>query len=50
LIIVKLLEKSLSVDTNSLAVALGHLFLRVAAGLMIFYIHGWHKLEGWIYD
>ena len=25
----------------------GHLF-RVSAGLVIFYIHGLHKLEGWI--
>ena len=29
-------------------VAWGHFVLRVSAGLMIFYIHGWHKLEGWI--
>ncbi len=43
-----LLNKSLVVDPNSLPVSLGHLFLRVSAGLMIFYIHGWHKLEGWI--
>ena len=26
--------------------ALGHLLLRLGVGLMIFYIHGWHKLEG----
>ncbi len=26
----------------------GHFILRVSAGLMIFYIHGWHKLEGWL--
>ena len=43
-----LLRKSLSVDAESVAVVTGHLVLRVAAGLMIFYIHGWHKLEGWI--
>jgi len=43
-----LLRKSLTVDPNSLPAGLGHLFLRVSAGLMIFYIHGWHKLEGWI--
>ena len=30
------------------AASLGYLFLRVSAGVMIFYIHGWHKLEGWI--
>ncbi len=28
--------------------AFGHFFLRTSVGLMIFYIHGWHKLEGWI--
>lgn len=27
---------------------LGHLFLRVCIGGMIFYIHGLHKLEGWV--
>ena len=43
-----LLKRSLVVDPNSLPVSLGHFFLRVSAGLMIFYIHGWHKLEGWI--
>jgi putative oxidoreductase len=43
-----LVRKSLSVDSDSAAVATGHFLLRVAAGLMIFYIHGWHKLEGWI--
>jgi len=43
-----LLRKSLTVDPNSLPANLGHLFLRVSAGLMIFYIHGWHKLEGWM--
>jgi len=43
-----LLRKSLSVDAESVAVVTGHLVLRVAAGLMIFYIHGWHKLEGWV--
>jgi putative oxidoreductase len=42
------LKTSLSVDADSLAVVTGHLVLRVVAGLMIFYIHGWHKLEGWI--
>jgi len=43
-----LLGRTLSVDANGIAVTLGHLFLRVSAGLMIFYIHGLHKLEGWI--
>lgn len=44
----KLLKASLGTDSNSPAVACGHLVFRVTIGLMIFYIHGWHKLEGWI--
>ena len=43
-----LVKNSLTVDPNGAAANLGHLFLRVSAGLMIFYIHGVHKLEGWI--
>jgi DoxX len=43
-----LLKKSLAVEPNGAAANFGHLFLRVSAGLMIFYIHGLHKLEGWI--
>ena len=43
-----LLNKSLAVEPNGAAVNFGHFFLRVSAGLMIFYIHGLHKLEGWI--
>src|SRR5258707_10530948 len=43
-----LFHKSLGVDPDSALVRWGHLILRVSAGLMIFYIHGWHKLEGWI--
>lgn len=43
-----LLRKSLSAETDSTVFTWGHLILRVVAGLMIFYIHGWHKLEGWI--
>src|SRR5207247_8417946 len=43
-----LLKKSISVEPNGVAANFGHLFLRVSAGIMIFYIHGWHKLEGWI--
>jgi hypothetical protein len=42
-----LLKKSLTVEPNGAAATFGHLFLRISAGLMIFYIHGWHKLEGW---
>jgi putative oxidoreductase len=43
-----LLKKSLTVEPNGAAATFGHLFLRVSAGTMIFYIHGLHKLEGWI--
>ena len=43
-----LLKKSLTVEPTGAAATFGHLFLRISAGLMIFYIHGWHKLEGWI--
>ncbi len=44
----RLLKASLNADTQNLPAAVGHLALRAAAGLMIFYIHGWHKLEGGI--
>src|SRR5271169_1689103 len=43
-----LIKKSLTVDPNGAAANLGHFCLRVSAGLMVFYIHGLHKLEGWI--
>src|SRR3989475_1578719 len=43
-----LLKKSLAAEPNGAAATFGHLFLRISAGLMIFFIHGWHKLEGWI--
>ncbi len=43
-----LLKRSLDPNTEGPPAALGHLLLRAAAGLMIFYIHGWHKLEGGI--
>ena len=43
-----LVKKSMTVDPDGAAANFGHLFFRVAAGLMIFYIHGLHKLEGWI--
>jgi uncharacterized membrane protein YphA (DoxX/SURF4 family) len=46
--LMSLLTKSLRVEAGGPAVGFGHLFLRVSAGLMIFYIHGLHKLEGWI--
>jgi uncharacterized membrane protein YphA (DoxX/SURF4 family) len=43
-----LLRKSLAVEPSSPAAIFGHLLFRVSAGLMVFYIHGLHKLEGWI--
>ena len=43
-----LVKQSMTVEPNGTAANFGHLFFRVAAGLMIFYIHGLHKLEGWI--
>jgi putative oxidoreductase len=43
-----LVKQSMTVEPNGKAASFGHLFFRVAAGLMIFYIHGLHKLEGWI--
>ena len=42
------LQKSLSVEPEGKALAIGHTFLRIAVGLMIFYIHGVHKLIGGI--
>jgi putative oxidoreductase len=44
--LIYLLKASVNPNVNNLPAACGHLLLRVAAGLMIFYIHGWHKLEG----
>jgi uncharacterized membrane protein YphA (DoxX/SURF4 family) len=44
--IMSLVDRSLAVERSGLAVSIGHLILRVVAGLMIFYVHGWHKLEG----
>jgi len=41
-----LLKRSLAADSVSDVHAWGQLILRVAVGLMIFYIHGWHKLKG----
>ena len=45
---IALLFNDMSPETNKGLVAAGHAFLRVAAGLMIFYIHGLRKLEGGI--
>ena len=36
-------KQSLAAEPSSTAGAWGHLILRVCVGLMIFYIHGWHK-------
>ncbi len=44
----RLLKASLNLDTQNLPAAIGLLVLRASVGLMIFYIHGWHKLEGGI--
>jgi putative oxidoreductase len=41
-------RKMAGLESNGGLAAWGHLFLRASAGVMIFYIHGWHKLEGWI--
>lgn len=43
-----LFKQSLSVGPSTVASAWGLLLLRGATGLMIFYIHGWHKLLGGI--
>ena len=42
------IKKTLTNDMNGLAVTSGHLLFRVAAGVMVFYFHGLHKLQGWI--
>jgi uncharacterized membrane protein YphA (DoxX/SURF4 family) len=39
-------RRSLAVGPDGLAAAWGQLLLRLGVGLMIFYVHGWHKLEG----
>lgn len=38
--------KSLDADAGSDATAWELLFLRGLVGVLIFYVHGWHKLEG----
>jgi len=43
-----LFKQSLTGEANGTAVNIGYVFFRVSVGLMIFYIHGLHKLEGWI--
>jgi len=46
LVTMNLFRKTLNTDPTVPVVAWGHLILRASAGLMIFYIHGWHKLVG----
>jgi putative oxidoreductase len=46
IMLMNLLKPSLAADSVSNAHAWGQFILRVAVGLMIFYIHGWHKLKG----
>lgn len=41
-----LLRKSLDAEPSAPIVTWGHLILRASIGVMIFYIHGLHKLEG----
>ena len=41
-----LFVKSLDADAGSDPTAWGLLFLRGVIGVLIFYVHGWHKLEG----
>lgn len=41
-------KNSLTVHPEGWIVSVGQLILRVAVGLMIFYVHGLHKLEGGI--
>jgi uncharacterized membrane protein YphA (DoxX/SURF4 family) len=41
-----ILRKSLDTAPSSPIATWGHLILRASAGIMIFYIHGLHKLEG----
>lgn len=43
-----LFKQSLAAESVSDVHAWGQLILRVSVGLMIFYIHGWHKLKGGI--
>jgi uncharacterized membrane protein YphA (DoxX/SURF4 family) len=38
-------KRSLAIEPSNTAGAWGHLILRVGVGLMILYIHGWHKLH-----
>lgn len=46
--VMNLLQKSRVVGPAGLAVNIGLVILRVEVGLMIFYVHGLHKLEGGI--
>jgi putative oxidoreductase len=44
--LLNLLKQSLAAESASDAQAWGQLILRASVGLMIFVIHGWHKLKG----
>jgi putative oxidoreductase len=46
--LMNLFKKTISVSPEDPLAIYGHLFLRVSAGLMVFYVHGFHKLESWI--
>lgn len=43
-----LIWKSFDPDPSSTLAAAGWLLLRTGVGALIFYVHGWHKLEGGI--
>lgn len=47
-VLTALLKKTQSVEPDDAAATFGHVFFRLSAGLMVFYIHGLHKLEGWL--
>jgi uncharacterized membrane protein YphA (DoxX/SURF4 family) len=44
----KTIRLVLDADSGSRVAAWGVLLLRAVTGLVIFYVHGWHKLEGGI--
>jgi uncharacterized membrane protein YphA (DoxX/SURF4 family) len=41
-----LVARVLNPDTGAIVAAWGVLVLRIGAAALIFYVHGWHKLEG----
>ena len=44
----QLIRRAYIVEPAEWASSTGHLILRVVVAVMVFYVHGWHKLEGWI--